>query len=414
MKKLIFVQLSFLFSLFISAKIEVLDRVAIIVNDGVIMESQVDDLVESTRLRFLEQGAEPPPASSLIEEIKEQLIVKELQLQKGLEFGVRISDGELNQTFFQIAQNNGLTLEQFIKNIQDSGQNYEKIREEVREDMIIQRVQRGVVSNSINITDQEIEGFLATEEAVDQLTPELLVRQIQLDSVESAEEVLRDLENGGNFEVIAREKSKNQNRNQGGLMPWRKINNMPSVFAEQIKGKPLGFVSEIIRTGSGFHILKLEEKRGPLVKFEEQWETRHVLLTPSAIRDVDATKAEAELLRERVVNGESFIEIAKAFSEDPGSGSNGGSLDWLPMGATVPEFEEVMVNSELNTVSEVFESQFGFHFLEVTGKRIEDITDALIEERAYSVLFSRKFDEELENTLRTMRAEAFIEFKDID
>ena len=129
MKKLIFVQLSFLFSLFISAKIEVLDRVAIIVNDGVIMESQVDDLVESTRLRFLEQGAERPPASSLIEEIKEQLIVKELQLQKGLEFGVRISDGELNQTFFQIAQNNGLTLEQFIKNIQDSGQNYEKIRE---------------------------------------------------------------------------------------------------------------------------------------------------------------------------------------------------------------------------------------------------------------------------------------------
>ena len=208
MKKLIFVQLSFLFSLFISAKIEVLDRVAIIVNDGVIMESQVDDLVESTRLRFLEQGAEPPPASSLIEEIKEQLIVKELQLQKGLEFGVRISDGELNQTFFQIAQNNGLTLEQFIKNIQDSGQNYEKIREEVREDMIIQRVQRGVVSNSINITDQEIEGFLATEEAVDQLTPELLVRQIQLDSVESAEEVLRDLENGGNFEVIAIEKNK--------------------------------------------------------------------------------------------------------------------------------------------------------------------------------------------------------------
>ena len=176
----------------------------------------------------------------------------------------------------------------------------------------------------------------------------------------------------------------------------------------------MGFVSEVIKTGSGFHILKLEEKRGPLVKFEDQWETRHVLLTPSAIRDVDATKKEAELLRNRVLNGESFAEIAKSFSEDPGSGSNGGNLDWLPMGSTVPEFEEVMINSELNKISEVFESQFGFHFLEVTGKRVQDITDALIEDRAYSVLFARKFDEELENTLRTMRAEAFVEFKDLD
>ena len=297
MKKLVLIQMSLFLSLLMPAKIEVLDRVAIIVNDGVIMESQIQDLVETTRLRFLEQGAEAPPISSLLEEIKEQLIVKELQLQKGLEFGVRISDGELNQTFIQIAQNNGLTLEQFIKNIQDSGQNYEKIREEVREDMIIQRVQRGVVSNSINITDQEIEGFLATEEAVDQLTPELLVRQIQVNSIESAEEILQSLESGESFENLVSDKSINQNKNQGGLMPWRKINDMPSVFAEAIKGKSLGFISDVIETGSGFHILKLEEKRGPLVQFEEQWETRHVLLTPSAIRDVDATKAEAEILR---------------------------------------------------------------------------------------------------------------------
>tara|TARA_B100000214_G_C23960562_1_gene625024 strand:- start:930 stop:2126 length:1197 start_codon:yes stop_codon:yes gene_type:complete len=396
----------------ISAKIEVLDRVAIIVNDGVIMESQINSLVQSTKLRFLEQGATPP--ENLEDEIKEQLIIKELQLQRGQEFGVRISDGELNQTFVQIAQNNGVSLEQFIKNIQDSGQNYEKIREEVRDDMIIQRVQGGVVSNSINITDQEIKGFLATEEAIDQLSPELLVRQIQLNSSEKATKVLERIENGESFETLATEVSINPNSNQGGLMPWRKINEMPSIFANAIKNKQLGFISEPIKTGSGYHILKLEEKRGPLVQFEEQWETRHVLLTPSAIRDVDSTKAEAELLRERVLSGESFAEIAKAFSEDPGSGSNGGNLDWLPMGSTVQEFEDVMINSELNVISEVFESQFGFHFLEVTGKRTKDITDTLIEERAYSVLFSRKFDEELENTLRTMRAEAFVEFKNLD
>ena len=412
MKKLLFIQISFLFSMMISAKIEVLDRVAIIVNDGVIMESQINSLVQSTKLRFLEQGATPP--ENLEDEIKEQLIIKELQLQRGQEFGVRISDGELNQTFVQIAQNNGVSLEQFIKNIQDSGQNYEKIREEVRDDMIIQRVQGGVVSNSINITDQEIKGFLATEEAIDQLSPELLVRQIQLNSSEKATKILERIKNGESFETLATEESINPNSNQGGLMPWRKINEMPSIFANALKSKQLGFISQPIKTGSGFHILKLEEKRGPLVQFEEQWETRHVLLTPSAIRDVDSTKAEVELLRERVISGESFAEIAKAFSEDPGSGSNGGNLDWLPMGSTVQEFEDVMINSELNVISEVFESQFGFHFLEVTGKRTKDITDTLIEERAYSVLFSRKFDEELENTLRTMRAEAFVEFKNLD
>ena len=414
MKKLLLIQITILMSAFSFAKIEVLDRVAIIVDEGVVMESQIKDLVQTTKLRSIEQGMQLPPTEALLEEIQEQLIIQELQLQRGEEFGIRISDGELNQTFIQIAANNGVSLEQFIRDYEASGQNYEKLREEIRRDMIIQRVQRGIVGGSINITAQEIEGFLATEEAIAQLTPELLVRQIQVGSLEAADTILSRLEEGEDFEALVEEKSINQNKSQGGLMPWRKINEMPSVFADAIRNQSLGFVSEPIKTGSGFHLLKLEEKRGPLVKFEEQWETRHVLLIPSAIRDVDATKAEAEVLRERVLAGEDFALIAEEFSEDPGSGSNGGNLEWLPKGATVGEFENVMLNSEVNEVSEVFESQYGFHFLEVTGKRVEDVTDYQIEERAYSVLFSRKYDEELENTLRSMRAEAFVEFKDLD
>lgn len=414
MKKLLLIQITILMSAFSFAKIEVLDRVAIIVDEGVVMESQIKDLIQTTKLRSIEQGMQLPPTEALLEEIQEQLIIQELQLQRGEEFGIRISDGELNQTFIQIAANNGVSLEQFIRDYEASGQNYEKLREEIRRDMIIQRVQRGIVGGSINITAQEIEGFLATEEAIAQLTPELLVRQIQVGSLEAAETILSRLEEGEDFEALVDEKSINQNKSQGGLMPWRKINEMPSVFADAIRNQSLGFISEPIKTGSGFHLLKLEEKRGPLVKFEEQWETRHVLLIPSAIRDVDATKAEAEVLRERVLAGEDFALIAEEFSEDPGSGSNGGNLEWLPKGATVGEFENVMLNSEINEVSEVFESQFGFHFLEVTGKRVEDVTDYQIEERAYSVLFSRKYDEELENTLRSMRAEAFVEFKDLD
>jgi len=414
MKKLLFIQITILMSAFSFAKIEVLDRVAIIVDEGVVMESQIRDLVQTTKLRSIEQGMQLPPTEALLEEVQEQLIIQELQLQRGEEFGIRISDGELNQTFIQIAANNGVNIEQFISDYEASGQSYEKLREEIRRDMIIQRVQRGIVSGSINITAQEIEGFLATEEAIAQLTPELLVRQIQVGSLEAAETILLRLEEGVDFETLVEENSINQNKLQGGFMPWRKINEMPSVFADAIRNQSLGFVSKPIKTGSGFHLLKLEEKRGPLVKFEEQWETRHVLLIPSAIRDVDATKAEAEVLRERVLAGEDFALIAEEFSEDPGSGSNGGNLEWLPKGATVGEFENVMLNSEINEVSEVFESQYGFHFLEVTGKRVEDVTDYQIEERAYSVLFSRKYDEELENTLRSMRAEAFVEFKDLD
>ncbi len=414
MKKLLLIQITILMSAFSFAKIEVLDRVAIIVDEGVVMESQIRDLVQTTKLRSIEQGMQLPPTEALLDEVQEQLIIQELQLQRGEEFGIRISDGELNQTFITIAANNGVNIEQFISDYEASGQSYEKLREEIRRDMIIQRVQRGIVSGSINITAQEIEGFLATEEAIAQLTPELLVRQIQVSSLEAAETILLKLEEGVDFETLVEESSINQNKSQGGFMPWRKINEMPSVFADAIRNQSLGFVSKPIKTGSGFHLLKLEEKRGPLVKFEEQWETRHVLLIPSAIRDVDATKAEAEVLRERVLAGEDFALIAEEFSEDPGSGSNGGNLEWLPKGATVGEFENVMLNSEINEVSEVFESQYGFHFLEVTGKRVEDVTDYQIEERAYSVLFSRKYDEELENTLRSMRAEAFVEFKDLD
>ena len=414
MKKLLLIQITIFLSAFSFAKIEVLDRIAIIVDEGVVMESQIKDLVQTTKLRSIEQGIQLPSTEDLIEEIQESLIIQELQLQRGDEFGIRISDGELNQTFISIATNNGVNLEQFIKDYEASGQSYEKLREEIRRDMIIQRVQRGIVSNSINITDQEIRGFLATEEAISQLTPELLVRQIQVSSLEAAETILIKLGEEESFEDLVQTNSINQNKSQDGLMPWRKINEMPTVFADAIIGQPLGFVSEPIKTGSGFHLLKLEEKRGPLVKFEEQWETRHVLLIPSAIRDVDSTKAEIEVLRERVLAGEDFALVAEEFSEDPGSGSNGGNLEWLPRGATVGEFESVMLNSEINEVSEVFESQYGFHFLEVTGKRVEDVTDYQIEERAYSVLFSRKYDEELENTLRSIRAEAFVEFKDLD
>ena len=189
---------------------------------------------------------------------------------------------------------------------------------------------------------------------------------------------------------------------------------MPELFENALKNKSIGHVTEPLKSGSGFHILKLEDKRGPLVKFEKQWDTRHILISPSAIKDIETAKKEAINLREKIISGEEFEKIAEEYSDDPGSAANGGSLGLMPMGVTVPEFENVMVNTNLNEISDVFESEFGFHFLQVMNIETIDVTDRQIEDQAYSILFTTNYDEELENTLRSMRADAFVEFKDLD
>ena len=158
--------------------------------------------------------------------------------------------------------------------------------------------------------------------------------------------------------------------------------------------------------------MKIKEDK--FVQFEDQWNARHILLIPSAIRSDDETKNQLQEIRQRVMNGEDFALLAKEFSEDPGSAKIGGDLGWMGLGVFTPTFEETMLNTEIGSISEVFESEFGYHFLEVLEKRNHELTDKLIEDRAYGMLYSRKFDEELENTLRTMRAEAFVEFKDLD
>ena len=176
----------------------------------------------------------------------------------------------------------------------------------------------------------------------------------------------------------------------------------------------IGFISDPLESWSGYHILKLEDKRGEFVQFEDQWQSRHILLIPSAIRTEDDTELELNNIRQRVIDGESFESLAKEFSEDPGSALQGGDLGWLGLGVLAEEFEATMLEMEIGEISPVFQTEFGFHFLEVLAKRSHELTDDLIKDRAYSILYARKFDEELENTLRSMRAEAFVEFKDLD
>ena len=410
----IFVTFFLITSTFLNAKFELLDRIAIIVDDGVVMESQIQDAMKTLEQRFIDQNLQMPPKETLFEQVKEQLIIEELQLQLADRAGVKISDAELNSTISRLASNNQMTLEEFISFIENSGDSYEKVRESMRKEMKIQRIQRGRVNSSIEITENEFASFMATDETLEMLEAELQVRQILVKDLSTAEKVLNLLKNNSDFSELAKDYSISANSSNGGLLDWRKPSEMPELFANALKNKPIGFVSDSLESGAGFHILKLEDKRGEFVQFEEQWLVRHILLSSSAIRSSEETQKQLNNIRKRIVDGEDFSLLAEEFSEDPGSAKKGGDLGWTGLGVFTPVFEEMMLSSKIGKVSEVFESEFGFHFLEVINKRNYELTNDLIEDRAYNMLYARKYDEELENTLRTMRAEAFVEFKNLD
>ena len=398
----------------IHAAIEILDRVAIIVDDGVIMESQIDSGLANIILRYEEQNIPKPNQDDLKEQVIESLIVEELQLQMANRAGVRISDSELNESVIRIANNNQMELQEFINFLESNGDSYEELRENVRKQMIIQRVQRGRVGSEIGITEKEFQAFLATDESLVSLEPELLIKQILVKNLNQANKVVLRIENGEDFSDIAKDISISSNASDGGTMQWRKAVDMPKLFSDALSKKDVGYITKPLESGAGYHILKLVDKKGPFVQYEDQWSSRHILLIPSAIRDEETTEKEINNVRDRIIDGESFSELAKEFSEDPGSAQQGGELGWLGRGVLADEFEKVMIESPMGDVSPVFQTQFGFHFLEVLDARNYDMTRDLIEDRAYSILYGRKYEEELENTLRSMRAEAFVEIKDLD
>ena len=396
------------------ASIEVLDRIAVIVDDGLIMESQIKSGFKEIVSLYEEQNIPLPGTDNLKDQVIESLIIEELQLQMANRAGVRISDSELNDAITRIANNSQMELEEFIAYIENDGESYESFRENVRKQMLIQRVQRGRVGSEINITEKEFAAFMETDESLVELEPELFVRQILVRGSDEADAVILRIENGEEFFEIAKEVSISSNSINGGELPWRKIVDMPELFSNALKNEDIGFISEPLKSGAGFHILKVEDKRGPFVQYEDQWFSRHILLSPSAIRDEESTELEINTIRDRVLNGEEFADLAEEYSEDPGSAKQGGNLDWLGKDVLAPEFEKVMIDSSIGIVSEVFQTQFGFHFLEVLEKRNYDMTRDLIEDRAYQLLYGRKYEEELENTLRSMRADAFVEIKDLD
>ncbi len=406
-----------IFLLAASAYSQELDRISVIVNDGVVLESDIQSRISDYKKNAAIDGLSIPPEDVLRELIIDQLIIEELQLQIADRVGIKISDEELNMTIKSLAQQNDLSLEDFIKFVEERGDSYAQLREQVRKNLKIRRVQQGSIQNKISISSEEVENFLNTEEALNQLGPELNVKQVLIrkGSVQDINEIYSEIKlgisDGINFNVFIEKYSEDDN---DGDLGWRKITGFPELFKEPINNLLIGDISEPIESGAGMHILYLENKRGPTVTFEKQWNVRHILLIPNTIRTEADSEEKIIQIRDQILNGASFAELAAEFSDDPGSKQEGGNLGWAGDGVYAPEFEQAIKNANLNEITKPFLTQFGWHILEVLDTRIEDKTNERIEDQAFSYLFNRKFDEELESHLQELRAEAFIEIKEFD
>lgn len=405
------------------AAVQTLDKIVAIVDNDVVMQSQLDQRVHEVQQTIAKRGGAVPPSSVLDQQVLERLIVENLQLQIGERSGIRITDEELNQAIGTIAQRNNMSLEQFRAALAHDGLSFNDAREQVRREMIISRVRQRRVAERIQVSEQEVKNFLASDLGKMQLSEEFRLANILVPTPESASstaiqaaarqagEIYQQLKQGADFAQLAIARSASETALEGGEMGWRKAAQLPPPFDRMLSSMAVGDVTEPVRTPGGFIILKLQEKRGGETQLRDEVHVRHILIKPSEIRSEAETKVLAQRLYDRIQAGEDFAELAKSYSEDPGSALNGGDLNWVDPNALVPEFREVMAHAQQGVVSKPFQTQYGWHVLEVLGRRATDSTAQAREQQAMTVLRNRKYDEELQTWLRQIRDEAYVEIK---
>jgi peptidyl-prolyl cis-trans isomerase SurA len=413
-------------SLGATAQVQILDKVIAIVDDDVVLQTELDARLAVIYAQIQASGTQAPPQDILVQQVLERLISERLQLNIAYNAGVRITDEEVNQAMARIAANNKLSMEEYIAKIHSEGGTVANVREDIRNEISIMRVQQGKVMRRIQISEQELDNFLNSEEGRFLTSPDVNVGQIllsvptgagndEIDSImDRAKDLLEQINNGTDFRQLAIANSADQSALQGGDLGWRKMAQLPGVFIDAVEQLELNEVSEPIRSAAGFHLLKLYERRGGGERLVEQHFARHILIKPNQIRDEQATISQLNELRDRALAGEDFGDLSKEFSEDPGSALKRGELGWSTPGMFVPEFEDTMNSIALNEISEPFSSQFGWHILQVTERRNEDFSSTILRNNAANMLRQRKYEEELQVWLQEIRDEAFIEIKGSD
>ena len=407
----------------LNAKIELLDRVIAVVDSGVIMETQLNSRVEEVLKRLQTNKAELPPLNLLEEQVLDRLIIEEIQMQIADRAGIKISDSELNQTLSRIASQNNLSLEEFRIALEQEGDSYKVFRQTIRKELIIQRVQRGKVGSKVDISEQEIENFINSEAGITELAEQYYVQHILIsvkggltesESMaiqEKAQNILNRLKEGESFEKLAATYSSGQKALEGGFLGWRTSAELPTLFSTTVSSLKVGEISDLIRSGAGFHILRLNDKRGNTVKFMDQTLSRHILVQPSEIRTEKQAESLINDIYKRLLEGEDFKQLARQYSEDPGSKMDGGNLGWANPGEYDPAFEKTLNATNIGEISNPVQSSFGWHIIEVLDRRNEDVSQEEQKNRAYQIIYERKFEQELESTLIELRAEAYVDIK---
>lgn len=404
----------------VRAETQMLDQVVAIVEDDVVMASELRERLNQVRETLTARGVELPPDDVLIRETLDRLILENIQLQKGQRVGVRISDSQLNGAMQRVAAQNGLNLEQFRAALEEQGQSYQAMREQIRRELIIQRVQAGNVNQRIEITDQEVDNFLATEEGRKLSQPEYQILHALLAmspsapaaEIASAEayatRVLEQIRAGTPFEKAV--SAQGPYSFTGGNLGSRKLDDLPSLFSDVAPGLAKG-ETDLVRSDSGFHLINMADRRGGEEMLVNQTKVRHILVKPSEILTDDQARELVTELKARALNGEDFAALAREYSEDIGSAQEGGDLGWTSPGQMVPEFEQAMSDTAVGEISDPVRSQFGWHILEVLDRREQDMTATATRNMAMNYLHQNKYQEELDAWLRQIRDEAFVDIK---
>jgi peptidyl-prolyl cis-trans isomerase SurA len=407
----------------LSAKGQLLDRVAAIVNDGVVTTSELDDQIAMITERLNEQQTQLPPPDVLRSQVLDRLVLQEIQLQRANKIGLKIGDEQVNAALADIASRNNLTLSQLPQALSQQGVDYAGYRENMRKEIALSALRQRDVLQRISVTPRELDQFIERQKRLPSELSEYNVAHILIAVPEDAngakvdelaaraQDIYERASGTEDFGRLAVAYSNSQTALEGGALGWRKGPELPTFLAEVIVKLKSGEVSQPLRTPSGFHLVKLNGIRSTDNKpaVVEQTHARHILLKPNQLQDDATVRQRLEQLRERILKGEDFATLASSLSEDSSSAVNGGDLDWMAPGSFVPEFEAQLAQLKDNEISEPFRTNFGWHIVQVLGRRQFDTTEDNQRQRAFMQLRESKADEETELWLRRLRDEAFVE-----
>lgn len=399
-----------------------LDRVVTIVNNNVILQSDVNSMLKTVRMNAAGQNQPLPSDTVLKDQIMEKLIIETLQLQQAEQFGIRIDDTRLDQAIAQLAAERQMSIPQLQQELASFGISYPEFREQMRRDLTASEARTIQVRRRINILPQEVDTLAEQLSQHEQQGTRYNISHIQLrleegasaaerDQVaKAAQDLVNQLKSGADFANLAYSYSKGPKALQGGAWGWMRKEEMPTIFADQIDSQGNGAIIGPFRSGVGYHILKVNQVEGLETVSVTEVNARHILVKTSVILSDDAAKKQLMEARRAIMAGErNFADVAQSMSADPGSAVNGGDLGWQTPDVYVPEFKDKVENLPKGNISEPFKTVHGWHIVEVLDRRNVDRTDAAVKNRAYRILFSRKFNEEAQAWLQELRAGAFIE-----